>query len=106
MQDSEYLHGVAAKPIDYPVAVTDKAANTIAPHCSGLAAQGMVCKAIKAPFNVILIQIRSHATELRFTILADVNQIAMGCPAQDDLSHVARDARRRFLSTLRVHHDR
>ena len=103
VQDAENLHRIAAKPVYYAMTVANKAADTATPRLLGLAAQRMICEAIKAALNVILIRVGSRTSELRFAILPDVYKIAMRCPAQDDPSHVGRDAWRLFPLALRAH---
>lgn len=96
MEDSEYLNSCTAQAIDNPMAVADQAAESVPPRGPRFTTLREVCQAAKSPLDIQQIGIGGSPAELRIAIFADFHQIGASRPAQDDISHVERDGRRRF----------
>ena len=95
MKDANDLHSIAAEPVKDAMLIADEATDVSAEIRPRGAAARMRGEAFESVIDGVLIGVGGSPTELCFPKIADFHEISVCRPAQDDLSHVARDVRRR-----------
>ena len=100
MEDAKDANHVVVEPIKDAVAIAHERTDSGTEIGTGRTAVGISAKPLESDIEIFLISVRSRVPIPRGAFVANGHEVIASRPAQDDLSHAARDVRRLFPQAL------